>query len=479
MAAFDDVVIISGCRTPVGKFQGSLSDLSATQLGAITVREAVKRANLDPKQVDECIMGNVVSAGLGQNPARQAAIFGGLAPEVGAMTVNKVCGSGLKAVALATQAIQTENSSVVVAGGMESMTNAPYLLPQARKGYRLGNAQIVDSMVNDGLWDVYNNYHMGNTGENVAEKYHVTREEQDEYALNSHRKAVAAIKECRFKSQVLPVEIPSKKKGAAPVIFDKDESPREDTSIEALRSLKPAFKKDGTVTAGNAPGVNDGAAALVVTSAAKAKELGAKPMVRIVAQATSGIDPAWVMMAPVGAVRKLWQKTGWKNEDVDLYELNEAFSVQALGVMRELGLNPEKVNVNGGAVAIGHPIGASGARVLVTLIYEMIRRDAHRGIAALCLGGGNAVAMAVEGNRECLSRNCGATGVSPVHKSGRQSQIRLVESRRVLSARRQFSLTTRRLHPPGECVPGTETSPVAELSTGRRGPSRHGKSPLE
>jgi acetyl-CoA C-acetyltransferase len=396
MAAYDEVVIISGCRTPVGKFQGSLSDLSATQLGAVVVREAVKRAQLDPEQVDECIMGNVVSAGLGQNPARQAAIFGGLPPEVGAMTVNKVCGSGLKAVALAVQAIQTENSSIVVAGGMESMTNAPYLLPQARKGYRLGNAQIVDSMVNDGLWDIFNNYHMGITGENVAEKYGITRGEQDEFAFNSHRKALAAIRECRFKSQIVPVELAPKKKGGEPTIFDKDESPREDTTIEVLRSLKPAFKKDGTVTAGNAPGVNDGAAALVVTSAKRAKELGAPPMVRIVAQATSGIDPKWVMMAPVDAVRKIWEKTGWKNEDVDLYELNEAFSVQALGVMRELGLDPNKVNVNGGAVAIGHPIGASGARVLVTLIYEMTRRNAHRGIAALCLGGGNAVAMAVE-----------------------------------------------------------------------------------
>lgn len=396
MAALEDVVIISACRTPVGKFQGSLSDLSATQLGAIAVKEAVKRANLDPKQIDECIMGNVVSAGLGQNPARQAAIYGGLSDEVGAMTINKVCGSGLKAVALAAQAIQTGNSSIVVAGGMESMTNAPYLLPQARKGYRLGNAQIVDAMVHDGLWDIFNNYHMGMTGENVAEKYGITREEQDEFAVNSHRKAVAAIKQCHFKSQIVPVELPPKKKGGEPVIFDKDESPREDTSIEVLRSLKPAFKKDGTVTAGNAPGVNDGAAALVVTSMSKAKELGAKPLVRIVAQATSGVEPKWVMMAPVTAVKKIWQKTGWKNEEVDLYELNEAFSVQALGVMRELGLDPNKTNVNGGAVAIGHPIGASGARVLVTLIYEMIRRDLHRGIAALCLGGGNAVAMAVE-----------------------------------------------------------------------------------
>jgi acetyl-CoA C-acetyltransferase len=395
-AAFDDVVIISGCRTAVGKFQGSLSDLSAPQLGAIVVREAVKRAGLNADQIDECIMGNVLPAGLGQNPARQAAIFAGLSPATGAMTINKVCGSGLKAVALAAQAIQTENSSIVVAGGMESMTNAPYLLPQARKGYRLGNGKVIDSMVHDGLWDIYNDYHMGVTGENVAEKYGITREEQDEYAVNSHRKAIAAWRECRFKSQIAAVEIPARKKGEAPVLFEKDESPREDTSVETLRSLKPAFKKDGTVTAGNAPGVNDGAAAVVVTSAQRAKELGVQPMVRIVAQATSGVEPKWVMMAPVDAVRKIWEKTGWKKDDVDLYELNEAFSVQALGVMRELGLDSNKVNVNGGAVAIGHPIGASGARVLVTLIYEMQRRNAKRGIAALCLGGGNAVAMAVE-----------------------------------------------------------------------------------
>src|SRR5712671_4222489 len=396
MAAFDDVVIISGCRTAVGKFQGSLSDLNAPQLGAVVVREAVKRAGLNSDQVDECIMGNVLPAGLGQNPARQAAIFAGLSPATGAMTINKVCGSGLKAVALAAQAVQTGNSSIVVAGGMESMTNAPYLLPQARKGYRLGNGKVIDSMVHDGLWDIYNDYHMGITGENVAEKYGITREEQDEFAVNSHRKAIAAWKECRFKSQIVPVEIPAKKKGDFPILFEKDESPREDTTIETLRSLKPAFKKDGTVTAGNAPGVNDGAAAVVVTSAQRAKELGAHLMVRIVAQATSGVEPKWVMMAPVSGVRKLWAKTGWKNEDVDLYELNEAFSVQALGVMRELGLDLNKVNVNGGAVALGHPIGASGARVLVTLLYEMIRRDVHKGIAALCLGGGNSVAMAIE-----------------------------------------------------------------------------------
>ncbi len=392
----EEAVIIAGVRTPIGKFQGALSDFSATQLGAIVVREVVKRANIDPQLVDECIMGNVVSAGLGQNPARQAALGGGLSHEVGAMTINKVCGSGLKAVSLAAQAILTGNSSMVVAGGMESMTNAPYLLPQARKGYRLGNAQVVDSMVHDGLWEIYNDYHMGNTGENVAEKYGITREEQDEYAVNSHRKAIAAWKECRFSSQVVPVEIPGRKKGDPPILLSQDESPREDTTIETLRKLKPAFKKDGTVTAGNAPGVNDAAAALLVTSAARARELSITPLARIVAQATSGVDPKWVMMAPVSGVRKIWEKTGWKADEVDLYELNEAFSVQSVAVTRELGLDMNKVNVNGGAVALGHPIGASGARVLVTLIFEMIRRDAHKGIAALCLGGGNSVAMAIE-----------------------------------------------------------------------------------
>jgi len=394
--ALEDVVIVSAVRTPIGKFQGSLSDLKATQLGAIAVREAVKRAGVDPAKVDECIMGNVVGAGLGQNPARQAALGGGLDSAVAAMTINKVCGSGLKAVGLGQQAIQTGNTEIVVAGGMESMTNAPYLLPQARKGYRLGDGKLVDSMVHDGLWDIYNDYHMGNTGENVAEKYGITRDEQDEYAVNSHRKAVAAIKEGRFVDQIVPVELPSKKKGAPPQMFTTDESPREETTLEILRSLKPAFKKDGTVTAGNAPGVNDGAAAVVLMSAAKAKELGLKPMARIVAQATSGLDPAWVMMTPVETVRLLWKKTGWKNEDVDLYELNEAFSVAAIAVTRELGIDLGKVNVNGGAVALGHPIGASGARILTTLLYEMIRRDVHKGIAALCLGGGNAVGLAIE-----------------------------------------------------------------------------------
>ncbi len=392
----EDVVIVSAVRTPIGKFQGSLSDLSAPELGSIVVREAVRRAGIDADIVTECIMGNVVSAGLGQNPARQAALGGGLPSSVSAMTINKVCGSGLKAVALGQQAIQTGNSEIVVAGGMESMTNAPYLLPQARKGYRLGDGKIIDSMVHDGLWDKYNDYHMGNTGENVAEKYSITREEQDEYALNSHRKALAAIRECRFKDQIVPVELPAKKKGSPPQLFSKDEGPREDTTIEALRGLKPAFRKDGTVTAGNAPGVNDGASAVVVMSAAKAKELGLKPMARIVAQATSGIAPAWVMMAPVETVRQLWKKTGWTNDEIDLYEINEAFSVAAIGVTRELGIDLDKVNVNGGAVALGHPIGASGARILTTLLYEMIRRDVHKGIAALCLGGGNAVGLAIE-----------------------------------------------------------------------------------
>jgi acetyl-CoA C-acetyltransferase len=394
--ASEDIVIVSAVRTPIGKFQGSLSDFTAPQLGAIVVREAVKRAGIDPNSVDECIIGNVVQAGLGQNPARQAALHGGLSDRVSATTINKVCGSGLKSVGLAAQAIQTGNAEIIVAGGMESMTNAPYLLMNARKGFRLGDQKVVDSMVHDGLWDIYNDYHMGTTGENVAEKYHITREEQDEYALNSHRKAISAIKECRIKDQIIPVELPAKKKGAPPTLFSIDESPREDTTAEALRALKPAFKKDGTVTAGNAPGVNDGAAALVVMSAGKAKELGLKPMARIVAQAASGLAPEWVMLTPIETVRQLWKKTGWKNEDVDLYEINEAFSVAAIAVTRELGLDLSKVNVNGGAVAYGHPIGATGARILTTLLYEMIRRDVHKGIAALCLGGGNAVGMAVE-----------------------------------------------------------------------------------
>jgi len=396
----EDVVIVSAVRTPTGKFQGSLAGLSAVQLGALAVREAVRRAGVAPEQIDECIMGNVVSAGLGQNPGRQAALGGGLPPSVSAMTINKVCGSGLKAVALAAQAIQTGNAEIVVAGGMESMSNAPYLLPQGRNGFRMGDAKVVDAMIHDGLWEIYNDYHMGVTGENVAEKHSITREQQDAYALASHQKASAAQKSGAFKDEMLPVEIPAKKKGEPAGVLDRDESVREDASLEALRALKPAFKKDGTVTAGNAPGVNDGAAALVVMSAAKAAELKLKPLVTIRAQATSGIDPKWVMLAPVIGIQRVLKKAGWSKEQADLYELNEAFAVQALGVMKEVGLDaPElaaRVNVNGGAVAMGHPIGASGARVLTTLIYALIHRNLHRGVAALCLGGGNSVAMAIE-----------------------------------------------------------------------------------
>ena len=391
----DQAVILSAVRTPIGKFMGGLAPLSATELGAKAIAEAVRRAGIEPNVVDEAIMGNVVQAGLGQNPARQAALRGGLDPRVAAMTINKVCGSGLKAVALASQAVQLGESEVVVAGGMESMSNCPYLLKGARSGFRLGNQEIFDSMITDGLWDVYENYHMGVTGELVAEKYGITRQEQDQFALESHRKAVRAIKSCFFGAQIVPVEIPQKK--GEPVIIKTDESPREDTSLEALGKLKPAFKKDGTVTAGNAPGTNDGAAAVIVTSEKNAARMGKSPMARIVAQAVSGVEPKWVMMAPVDAIEKLLKKTGWdRDKDVDLYELNEAFAVAAIAVTRVLKLNPEKVNVNGGAVALGHPIGASGARVLVTLLFEMQRRNLKRGIAALCLGGGNAVALAIE-----------------------------------------------------------------------------------
>ena len=396
----EEVVIVSAVRTPIGRFQGSLAGHTAVQLGALAVQEAVRRSGVAPEQIDECIMGNVVSAGLGQNPARQAALGGGLPPSVSAFTINKVCGSGLKAVALAAQAIQTGNAEIVVAGGMESMSNAPYLLPQGRNGFRMGDAKVVDSMIRDGLWDVFNDYHMGMTGENVAEKHSITREQQDAYALSSHEKAIAAQRSGAFRDEMLPVEIPAKKKGEAAGKLDRDESVREDASLEALRALKPAFKKDGTVTAGNAPGVNDGAAALVITSARRAAELKLEPLVRIRAQASSGVEPKWVMLAPVIGVQRVLAKTGWTKEQVDLYELNEAFAVQALGVMKELGLDtPEiapRVNVNGGSVAMGHPIGASGARVLTTLIYALIHRNLHRGVAALCLGGGNSVAMAIE-----------------------------------------------------------------------------------
>jgi acetyl-CoA C-acetyltransferase len=388
-------VILSAVRTPVGKFQGGLSSFSATQLGGKAVAEAIRRAGIESQQVDEAILGNVVQAGLGQNPARQAALKGGCDPRVAALTINKVCGSGLKAVALAAQAVQLGESDVVVAGGMESMSNCPYLLPNARTGYRLGDQKVVDSMIHDGLWDAFEDFHMGMTGELVAEKYGITREEQDRYAVESHRRAIHARKSCFFQEQILPIEVPQKK--GDPLVIKYDESPREDTTLEVLAKLKPAFKKDGTVTAGNAPGTNDGAAALIVTSERNAERLNKKPMARIVAQAVSGVEPKWVMMAPVDAIEKLLAKTGWdRDKDVDLVELNEAFAVAAIAVTRQTRLDPAKVNVNGGAVAIGHPIGASGARILVTLLYEMQRRDLRRGIAALCLGGGNAVALAVE-----------------------------------------------------------------------------------
>src|SRR5436309_8593829 len=388
-------VIVSAVRTPIGKFQGGLAGFSAPELGAKVVAEAIRRADLEARQVDEVIMGNVVQAGLGQNPARQAALKGGCQPRVAAMTINKVCGSGLKAVALAAQAVELGESEIVVAGGMESMSNCPYLLPQARTGYRIGDGKLVDSMINDGLWDAYENFHMGMTGELVAEKYGITREEQDKFAVESHQKAIRARKSCFFEAQILPIEVPQKK--GEPNLIKYDESPREDTTMEALARLKPAFKKDGTVTAGNAPGTNDGAAALVVTSERNAQRLGKQPIARIVAQAVSGVEPKWVMMAPVDAVEKLLAKAGWdRDKDVDLYELNEAFAVAAIAITRQLKLNPETVNVNGGAGAAGRPGRSFSARLLVTLLYELQRRNLKRGVAALCLGGGNAVALAVE-----------------------------------------------------------------------------------
>jgi acetyl-CoA C-acetyltransferase len=394
MSEIKEAVIISAVRTPVGKFLGALKSFKATELGAIVVREAVKRAGVSPEAVDEVIMGCVIQAGLGQNPARQAALHGGLPNTVSAVTVNKVCGSGLKAIMMAAQGVQLGDTEIVVAGGMESMSNAPYLLPKAREGYRLGNGTLVDTVINDGLWCAFDDQHMGCTGEVVSERFHVSREEQDEYALNSHRKASAAIKSGKFRDEIVPIEIKQRK--GPPIIFDTDEPVRGDTSLESLGKLKPAFKEGGTVTAGNAPGVNDGASAVVVTSVERAQSLGIEPMARIVGQATSGTEPKLVMMAPVEAIKKLLQKTGWSLSDVDLIELNEAFAVQAVAITRELDLDPEKLNVNGGAVALGHAIGQSGSRILTTMLYEMKRRDAHRGIAALCLGGGNAVAMAVE-----------------------------------------------------------------------------------
>jgi len=387
-------LIISAVRTPTGKFLGALKDFTAPQLGALVVREAVRRAGVDPGIVDECIMGQVIQAGAGQNPARQAALNGGLADHVAALTVNKVCGSGLKAVMLAAQGIATGDIDIAVAGGMESMSTAPYLLPRVREGLRMGDGKVLDSVITDGLWCSFENCHMGISGEVVAEKYSVARAEQDAYAAESHRKAALATREGWFKDEILPISIPQKKGPA--ILVDRDEPIREDTTAESLSALKPAFKKDGSVTAGNAPGVNDAAAALVVTAAEKARELGLKPMARIVGQATSGLAPKMVMMTPVQAVQKVASKIGWSLQDVDLFEINEAFSVQAVAVVRELGIDLARVNVHGGAVALGHAIGASGARVLTTLLYALQRRGGRRGIAALCLGGGNGVALAVE-----------------------------------------------------------------------------------
>jgi acetyl-CoA C-acetyltransferase len=389
-----ETVIVSAVRTPTGKFLGALKDLQAPDLGALVVREAVRRAGIDPAEVDECILGNVVSAGIGQAPARQAALRGGLDPAVGALTINKVCGSGLKAVMLAAQGIATADIDIAVVGGMESMSNCPYLLTRLREGLRMGNATVIDSMIHDGLWDSFHNVHMGLTGEHVSETYHVTREDQDQFAAESHRKAAAATRSGFFRDEILAISLPQKK--GDPISMDRDESIREDTSAAGLSKLKPAFKKDGTVTAGNAPGVNDGASALVVMGADVAARLNLTPMARIVGQATAGLEPKLVLMTPVDAVRKLLTKTGWSLDDVDLLELNEAFAVQGVAVIRELGLDPERVNVQGGAVALGHAIGSSGSRVLTTLIHALRRLGKRRGIATLCLGGGNGVALAVE-----------------------------------------------------------------------------------
>lgn len=395
MSDTKQAVIISAARTPTGKFQGLLKGFSAPDLGAVAIKEAVSRAGISGDQVNEVIMGCVVQAGIGQAPGRQAAIKAGLPPEVSALTVNMVCGSGLRAVALASQAVQLGDAEYVVAGGMESMSNIPYALPGARDGYKMGNQSALDLMIHDGLWCPFENWHMGNTGEVVSEKYQISREEQDSFAFNSHRKAHEAQQAGRFKDEIVGIEIPQKK--GDPIVLDYDEPVRPETTVEGLAKLRPAFKKDGgTVTAGNAPGVNDGASALVVTSSDNASGLGIEPLGRVVASATSGIEPKLIMMAPVKGVQNVLAKAGWDMKDVDLFELNEAFSVQALGVMKELGLDMEKVNVNGGAVALGHAIGNSGGRVLTTLLFEMKRRGAKRGVAALCLGGGNSVAMAVE-----------------------------------------------------------------------------------
>ena len=388
-------VIASAVRLPTGKFLGALKSLPATDLGSRVVREAVARAGIEPGAVDECIMGNVVSAGLGQAPARQAALAAGLPDQVGALTINKVCGSGLKAVMLAAQGIATGDIDVAVAGGMESMSNCPYMLPKARGGMRMGNAEVLDAMMHDGLWCAVENWSMGEAAEAVVERYGVSREDQDAFAAGSHQKAATAIRECFFKDEILPVEIPQRR--GDPIRLEYDEAVRPDSTAEALARLRPAFKREGgTVTAGNAPGVNDGAAATVVMAEERAAGLGVAPMARIVGQAFSGRPAKWLLMTPVEAVQKLLAKVGWTLDDVDLIELNEAFSAQAVAVIRELGADPAKVNVNGGAVALGHPIGASGARILTTLLYALKNRNLKRGVATLCLGGGNGVALAVE-----------------------------------------------------------------------------------
>ncbi len=389
-----EVFIAGAVRTAIGRFIGGLAPLSAPRLGSLVVKETLKRTGISGDLIDEVIMGNVLSAGLGQNPARQAALHGGVDVSVGAMTINKVCGSGLKAVVLGAQAIKLGDAEMIIAGGMESMSNAPYILRKARTGYRLNDGTLVDAMVYDGLWDVFNDFHMGNTGELVSEKYKISREEQDEYAFHSHRKAVEAHEKGNFKEEILPVEIPQRK--GEPVVIERDEGPRLNTSIESMAKLKPVFRKDGTITAGNASQISDGAAAMVVLSEEKAKEMKVKPLARITGYATGGLEPEWVMMTPTVAVPKLLEKTGMEIDDFDLIELNEAFAVQPCAVMKELNMNPEKVNIHGGAVALGHPIGCSGARILVTLIYALKQTGGKKGLATLCLGGGNAVALSIE-----------------------------------------------------------------------------------
>ncbi|GMA50926.1 acetyl-CoA acetyltransferase [Alicyclobacillus contaminans] len=389
-----EAVIVSAVRTAIGSFQGTLAPLQATDLGAVVVEAALTRAGVDKEQVEEVILGNVLQAGLGQNPARQASIKAGLGDHVPAMTVNKVCGSGLKAVMLAAQAIRAGDADVLVAGGMESMTNAPYLLPGARGGYRMGHQQVVDSMIQDGLWCAFCDVHMGITAENIAAQYGLTREEQDQFAADSQQKAVAAIASGRFRDEIVPVTIPQRK--GDPVVFDTDEFPRAGTTVEALSKLRPAFKKDGTVTAGNASGINDGAAALVVMSAERAEKLGLQPLARIVSYGSAGVDPSVMGLGPIDATKRALSKAGLTVADMDLIEANEAFAAQSLAVGRALEFPAEKLNVNGGAIALGHPIGASGARVLVTLLHELQKRQGRYGLATLCIGGGQGVAMVVE-----------------------------------------------------------------------------------